>query len=140
MIRGALGAAAAVALAVVLAGNVAVAEQGPIRLTTKPGVAVKVRNHVKLDGGCAGSAPVIEFSPGPVHGKIEIRPDRFVYQSGYVSGSLLACVGRPVDGVAIWYTPDPGFHGVERFTWTVSFGGGSHSHRMDTHSAQITVE
>jgi hypothetical protein len=130
----------ALATALLLAAGAATADAPIIMLTTKAGQAVKVRNHVKLGAGCTGGAPEIDFTPAPAHGKIDIRTDRFVLQKGFVSGALVDCEGRQVDGVAIWYTPDAGFHGVEKLTWTTSYGGGSRSHRVDTFSAQVTVQ
>jgi hypothetical protein len=130
----------AVLMALALASGGALAQSAPIQKTTPAGQPVKIRNHVKLSPGCGGSSPEIDFSPGPAHGKVEVKPDRFVFGKGYVSGGLRECEGREVDGVAIWYTPAPGFHGVDQFTWSASFGGGSRSHRVDTYSAQVTVQ
>ena len=130
----------AVLLALLVGTGGAQAQNAEILKTTPAGQPVKIRNHVKLSPGCGGGAPEIDFAPSPAHGTIAIRPDRFVLTKGWVSGSLLECEGREVDGVAIWYTPQPGFHGVEQLAWTVSYGGGSRSHRIDTFTAKVTVQ
>jgi hypothetical protein len=129
----------AVLLALLVGSGSALAENAVILKTTEAGQPVKIRNHVKLSSGCGGGAPEIDFTPNPAHGTISIRPDRFMLTKGWVSGTLMECEGRDVDGVAIWYTPQPGFHGVEQLAWTVSYGGGSRSHRIDTFTAKVTV-
>ncbi len=126
-------------LLTLLAGPVAAMADAPTILKTTPaGTPVKVRNHVELSSGCVGSAPNISFSVKPAHGTIDIRPDRFVFGKGYVSGVMKACEGQQVDGIALWYTPAAGFHGIDQMTWTASFSG--RSHRADTYSAQVTVQ
>jgi hypothetical protein len=126
---------------VLLAGaSVALADDvPPIHKATPAGQAVKLRNHVKLTSTCAGSEPTISFSQKPAHGTVDVRPDRFTFGEGYVSGALKACEGRQVDGIAIWYTPAAGFHGVDQISWTADFGG-SKNRRVDNYSAQVTVQ
>jgi hypothetical protein len=115
------------------------AETAPaINLTTAAGKPVKLRNHVKLDNSCTGSQPDISFSQNPAHGTVDIRPDRFVFGKGYVSGELKACEGKQVDGVAIWYTPAAGFHGTDQISWTANFGG--RGKRVDNYTAIVTVQ
>jgi hypothetical protein len=115
----------------------AVADAPTILRTTPAGTPVRVRRHVELSSGCVGSAPTITFSVKPAHGTVDIRPDRFVFGKGYVSGAMKACEGQQVDGIAIWYTPAAGFHGVDQIAWTAGFAG--RGHRVDSYGAQITV-
>ncbi len=131
-----------VALAIaLLAGTTAAwAEEAPIAKTTAAGQSVKVRNHVKLNAGCAGTTPNISFNTKPAHGTVDIKPDRFIMGKGYNTGPTEACAGQMVDGVALWYTPAAGFHGVDQFSWTADFGGNGRHTRVDNYIATITVQ
>lgn len=129
----------ALALLLALAGGAAWADATkPITLTIPAGQRTKLRNHVKLDKSCDGSAPDITFSQQPAHGTVEITADSFVFGKGYVAGALRACEGQTVNGIAIWYTPAPGFHGTDTIAWTASFG--SRSGRADNYVAIVTVQ
>jgi hypothetical protein len=129
-------------VALLVGTGAALADEPPIVKTTPAGQAVKVRDHAPAfsGGGCSGIPPTITFDPKPAHGTVDIRPDKFVFGKGYVSGATKACEGQMVDGIAIWYTPAAGFKGVDQFGWTADFGGKSSRRRVDTHSAQITVQ
>jgi hypothetical protein len=128
-------------LALLAGGGAALAQEAPsIQRTTPAGQAVKIRNQVKLTQSCAGSAPTISFSQNPAHGTIEIKPDRYVFGKGKVTGAMRACEGQQVDGVAIWYTPAAGFHGVDKMAWTADFGGNGKHRRVDDYAAQVTVQ
>ncbi len=135
----AMGVALAMAL---LAGSaVAWADAPEIVKATKAGQEVKVRNHApSFSAGCSGAPPTLTFDPKPAHGTIDVRPDRFIMGKGYNSGNASSCDGQPIDGIAIWYIPAAGFHGVDGFAWTADFGGKGKHRRVDTHSAQITVQ
>jgi len=134
----AMGVALAIAL---LAGTTAgMAEETPIAKTTAAGQPVKLRNHVKLTAGCAGSSPNITFNTKPAHGTVDIKPDRFIMGKGYNTGSLEACAGQMVDGIALWYTPAAGYHGTDQISWTANFGGSSRHLRVDNYIATVTVQ
>jgi hypothetical protein len=64
------------------------------------------------------NTPNISFNTKPAHGTVDIKPDRFIMGKGYNTGPTEACAGQMVDGVALWYTPAAGFHGVDQFSWT----------------------
>jgi len=132
---------AALAIALLAGGAVARADAPEIVKTTKAGQEVKVRNHApSLSANCSGLMPTLTFDPKPAHGTIDVRPDRFIMGKGYNSGSASSCDGQPVNGLAIWYIPAAGFHGVDQFAWTADFGGNGRHRRVDTHTAQITVQ
>lgn len=129
-----------VAIALLAGTTVARAEETAIAKTTAAGQPVKVRNHVKIGNGCAGAPPNISFNTKPAHGSVEIKPDRFVLGKGYGLGNAETCAGQQVDGVALWYTPAAGFHGVDQFSWTTDFGGNGRHARVDNYAATITVQ
>jgi hypothetical protein len=134
-----MGVALAIALLAGAAG--ARADAPEIVKATKAGQEVKVRQHAPaFSGGCSGAMPTLTFDPKPAHGTVDVRPDRFIMGKGYTSGNASSCDGQPVDGIAIWYIPAAGFHGVDQFAWTADFGGKGKRRRVDTHSAQITVQ
>ena len=125
--------------ALLLAGASAAAAE-TLHRATAAGQPVMIRRHVNFLSGCAGVIPTITFTTPPAHGAVEVRPDHFFFPKGFAGSPFKDCEGREVDGGAIWYTPAAGFHGVDNFTWTVDFGRGGKNHRMDTHSAEVTVQ
>jgi hypothetical protein len=134
----AMGVALAIAL---LAGTTgARAEEAPLARTTTVGQPVKLRNHVKLNSACVGSPPTITFNTKPAHGTVDIKPDRFIMGKGYKSGTVESCAGTPVDGIAIWYTPAPGYKGTDQIGWTADFGGNGRHNRVDNYIATVTVQ
>ena len=128
----------ALLLASLAGAGAALAEDAPTIVRTTPaGQPVKLRNHA-LSAACTGEPPTISFSQKPAHGTVDIRPERFIFGKGYVSGVTKSCEGQPVDGIALWYTPAAGFHGVDQIGWTADFGG--KRRRVDNYTAQVTVQ
>jgi hypothetical protein len=119
----------------------ALADGPPIAKTTPAGQPVEVRKEATFvsKGTCEGKIPTIDFSPAPAHGKIDIRPAR-VFISAGSSATHRDCEGREIDGGAIWYIPAAGFHGVDTFSYTVNYGRTGKGERIDTRTAQITVQ
>jgi len=134
-----IGFALLLALAFGLGSAAWAAEPEQLLRTTSAGQPVKIRDH-GLTLGCEGVPPVITFTQQPAHGSVDIRPSRFVFAKGYVTGTTKTCEGQNVDGIAIWYTPAAGFHGVDQIAWLADFGGSHGKRRVDPHAAQITVQ
>jgi len=113
------------------------AQAADITRTTDAGKPVMVTRHVTLDAGCGGTIPQIDVSQPPAHGTVDVRPQRFVLTGAFAGRT--DCVGREVDGGAVWYTPAAGFHGSDSFVSTTRYAGARRS-TTTTDNVQITVK
>ena len=61
--------------------------------------------------------PIVRVSRKPQNGTLrtEVRKTAMNSKGG--------CKGRPATGVAVWYTPNKGYRGPDRFSVTMSFPG-----------------
>ena len=76
---------------------------------TAPGREVLVRGFAAVDGACKPQpVQIIKVVEAPTHGRVEQR-------AGVVTLRDAACVGVQLDGVQVFYVPDDGFVGSDRF-------------------------
>ena len=75
------------------------------------------------DKNCAPkSFPQISVVQSPAHGSLSMQSDAFTIRRS-VSGEA-RCIGRPGNGQAVYYTSQPGFHGMDHAALTVTFPDG----------------
>jgi hypothetical protein len=74
--------------------------------------------YTSLEYGCESlGRPIIRVSRKPQNGTLrtEVRKMPMSSKGG--------CKGRPATGVAVWYTPNKGYRGPDRFSFSMSFPG-----------------
>ena len=88
-------------------------------VTVPSGVKSEVTTHARYDSECQSTRPVIKLVAAPKNGTvtvepknvvISVEPERGVAQQSY-------CMGKTVDGVAIYYQSKPGFVGQDSFRY-----------------------
>ncbi len=100
--------------------------QNEIRsLAAKPGEAVLAYRFSALGHACVGREPEIHVTKKPAHGHVDLKPES--YEVGHVlePSATQVCVGRRVQGLAIYYTPEKAFDGVDEFAVSVKLRGGT---------------
>jgi hypothetical protein len=90
--------------------------------------------HIKADCEFAGY-PYTAAIKQPAHGKIEVVHEevRVHYPK---DGPGYVCSGKPVQGNAVYYTPDPGYTGTDQFTIRLS---ALRVARVDDDNVTVTV-
>ena len=73
----------------------------------------------------------------PAHGSVTTRPDTVI--AGASRFGAADCSGRPVAGMGVYYLPQPGFHGADRFDYDASFSNGTEHATVTSPSADASV-
>ena len=101
----------------------ATAMAATFRVSTSSGRPVMVSNEAAWDHSCASLGnPAYSFTQPPVHGTISTQPKGKIIQT--CDAGNCQCKGKPIAGLAVIYTPERGFHGVEQFTYSSTFPNG----------------
>lgn len=91
--------------------------------STAMGAEVRVFTYSQHHADCSPAAEVqIVMRSNPAHGTVSIRAASVV--SGPSRFGAPDCSGKTMPGLAIWYTPSPGFRGADRFGYDVTFSNG----------------
>jgi hypothetical protein len=103
------------------------------RVTNKNGTPVLVRTYQSTNADCStGPLPTITVDKQPSDGTMttQVKTDTV--------SPLRAkqCVGASVTGLAVLYTPNSGFHGVDVFSYVVSF---ANDKRQFHDTAYVTI-
>jgi hypothetical protein len=103
------------------------------KVTNKNGVPVHVRTYQSTSANCTtGPLPTITVDKQPSNGSMatQVETDKV--------SPLRAkqCVGTSVTGLAVLYTPNSGFHGVDVFSYVVSF---TNDKRQFHDTAYVTI-
>jgi hypothetical protein len=88
-------------------------------ITVKSGVKTEVATHMKYDMKCQGTRVVIRITAEPANGTVTTAPKAIVVpeESGRGVKQQSPCVGKTIEGVAVFYEPKPGFVGQDRFRY-----------------------
>ncbi len=86
--------------------------------TVDAGGELRVITYVDFHRDCKQMPPpnVVLRTP-PAHGTVSLRPGPFSPTS--ISEGASDCRGQTYPGIGVWYVPEPGFHGTDRFDWDV---------------------
>jgi hypothetical protein len=96
-----------------------------------PGEKVRIWGYAQPDAQCnSPTVPLILNSTPPQHGALLGRSESFTQTS---TRSGIYCIGHRINGVVVYYTPEAGFHGIDRFEYDVVHNNGSH------HREQVLV-
>ena len=112
-----------------------------------PVIAVESARNIERSGAGGTELRVFTYTPhradcssvkdvriivrtSPAHGSVTTRPDTVI--AGASRFGAADCSGRPIDGLGVYYVPQPGFHGIDRFDYDASFSNG-------TEHATVTV-
>ena len=93
------------------------------RVSTASGRPVVVSNEASWDRACSSTGdPVYSFTQPPAHGTISNQPKGKIIQTCDAGGC--ECKGHRITGLAVIYTPERGFHGVDQFSYSSTFPNG----------------
>jgi hypothetical protein len=102
------------AAACVLAPSLASAQSA----TVESGVKTEITTHMRYDSRCRPDAVSIKILEAPVYGTVTSEPKSIVVpQSERNMPQQANCVGKTIDGVAIYYKSEPGYIGQDRFRY-----------------------
>lgn len=75
---------------------------------------LRVFTYATWNTGCGSEAlPTIEILTRPAHGKAELRPGQSTVR--FVRSGEPDCTGKTFPGLSVWYVPDAGFRGTDKF-------------------------
>lgn len=124
---------AGAALAVLAAP--ALADDQHIAKRTRMDREVQIRGFAEFDAHCRlKHVQTITVVDVPSHGRIEIRPGKVTIGDNWVGSK--ACNGTQLDGVRVWYVPEAGWRGTDRFTFDVGYL----DHRNVRADVEVAVE
>lgn len=119
----ALGFAAAVGGAVVALAAVASEPPLVVKKRTTSGHEVVVRGFAEFDAACRlKHVQTITVASPPGHGAIESRPGDVVIGPNWVGAGH--CEGTTLKGVNVYYVPQAGYSGTDRFVLEVGYSSG----------------
>jgi hypothetical protein len=87
--------------------------------TVASGVKSEVTTHMRYDTRCQSSPVSIKILAAPANGTVTTEPKSIVVPEQADRGmpQQSPCVGKTMDGVAIYYQSKPGFVGEDRFRY-----------------------
>lgn len=87
--------------------------------TVASGVKSEITTHVRYDSQCQPSRVAIRILVAPANGTVTVEPKSIVVgaQSDRGIPQASQCIGKTVDGVAIYYESKPGFVGQDSFRY-----------------------
>lgn len=104
-------------------GVAASADANNFQKSTSAGRAVLVRHYGSWDKDCrAKEAPQIEVTEAPSHGTVSTRANTSKITEVRLGGEQ--CLGHSVAGIAVYYTPQAGFRGIDNLGITAAFVDG----------------
>lgn len=87
---------------------------------TDAGHEVLIRGFAEFDGDCRGrAAERIRIVDAPSRGRIEQRLGKLTLDPARVDGR--SCAAATLDAVLVYYVPDDGFVGRDRFAFDVDY-------------------
>jgi hypothetical protein len=85
------------------------------------GDEVRIFSHTTFDAKCeVKRPPKIDILSPPSHGSAYVCPE--VVKIDGKSPTGIDCIGHVIHGLAVWYAPDAGFHGSDRFVYRAARG------------------
>ena len=92
-------------------------------------------SYLPLGYGCATAGkPKVRILRAPEHG--ELRTEWRKSTLGHAGG----CAGKPGGGLAVWYIPQKGYHGPDKFRFMMSTAGFGASTNSKDWGYNVTVE
>jgi hypothetical protein len=83
------------------------------------GVKSEITTHVRYDSQCQPTRVTIKILAAPANGTVTAEPRNIVVPAESDRGLAQQshCVGKTVDGVAVYYQSNPGFVGQDSFRY-----------------------
>jgi hypothetical protein len=89
------------------------------RVSTRAGKEVKINSHSRFNAQCVViGTPSVTTTVKPAHGSVILRD--VVHQVG-TRTTAETCNKKWMRGIGIYYRPNPGFRGEDRFSYDVYF-------------------
>jgi hypothetical protein len=87
--------------------------------TVASGVKSQITTHARYDSQCQTIRPVIRILTAPTNGNVTVEPKDVVVSAESDRGIAQQpqCIGKTIDGVAIYYQSNPGFVGKDSFRY-----------------------
>jgi hypothetical protein len=87
--------------------------------TVESGVKSEITTHMRYDSRCQSGPVSIRITAAPANGTVTAETKSIVVpaQSDRGVPQQSPCVGKTVDGVAIYYRSEPGFVGQDSFRY-----------------------
>ena len=103
------------AAVMVLAPTLVAAESA----TVASGVKSEITTHARYDSQCRSTRPIIKILAAPVNGTVTVEPKDVVVSAESDQGlpQQPQCIGKTIDGIAIYYESNPGFVGHDSFRY-----------------------
>lgn len=96
------------------AAPVEVPARRTLRPTATAGRPLRVSGYASWNTDCSAQPPpVIRLRTEPSHGRVSILPGDSTVK--FVRVGSVDCSGRVYPGTVVWYTPDEGYKGRDRF-------------------------
>jgi hypothetical protein len=83
------------------------------------GVKSEITTHVRYDSQCQPTRVTIKILAAPANGTVTAEPRNIVVPAESDRGLAQQshCIGKTVDGVAVYYQSNPGFVGQDSFRY-----------------------
>ena len=79
-----------------------------------------MRGFAEFDGDCKlKRMQTVTIVDAPAHGRVERRPGVVTIGDNWVGNK--ACTGTKLDGVQVFYIPDDGYVGADRFAIDIEY-------------------
>jgi hypothetical protein len=92
------------------------AEAAEFMLRAKSGASTRIHTYKSWKTDCTANVGVVKLLVKPTHGKLATSAvDTTINVSRHDPAKTAHCVGRPISGFRIDYTPDAGFRGRDTF-------------------------
>lgn len=93
------------------------------RATVQAGETVLVASHKNWGRDCTPAPnPTFRMIGEPRNGSVATRASNYLVEGPPPPAGVSDCRGRYLPGVGIHYTPTPGFHGEDRFIYSITVG------------------
>ena len=83
------------------------------------GAKAQISTHMRYDRECGASRVAITILKAPEHGTMSYAPKPIVVAAKSARGIAqpAQCIGKTVEGVAVYYESKPGFTGQDSFSY-----------------------
>ena len=87
--------------------------------TVKSGVKSEITTHMRYDTRCLSNRVTVRITAAPENGTVTTEPKAIVVPAEPMRGvaQQSPCVGKTMDGIAVYYQSKPGFVGEDRFRY-----------------------
>jgi hypothetical protein len=87
--------------------------------TVGSGAKSQITTHMRYDRECGASRVEIKFLKAPEHGAMTYASKPIVVAAKFARGGAQPeqCIGKTMEGVAVYYQSKPGFAGQDSFSY-----------------------